>query len=145
MRIPINTSSQTKHQAATESQARDSSWKTMSTLSFTSHFCSPRAPPVKASDARQVACTIRARQLACIFCNNHQVLTGRVLRQVAGFLAPAFHANKLMRLDARHRWMNTLAIPSTPSSNNAVEKYRRWQTMSALSFISDIVLPVSCQ
>ena len=109
----------------------------MSTLSFSSHYCSPRAPTVKASNARQVACAIRERQLACIFCYKHQVLTGDVLRLIAGFVAPAFHGNKWMRLDARHRWMNTLAIPSTPSSNTAVEQCRRWQTMSTLSFISD--------
>ena len=60
----------------------------MSTLSFTSHFCSPRAPPVKASVARQLACIIRARQLACIIGSNHHVLTGGVLQQVASFLAP---------------------------------------------------------
>ena len=77
--------------------------------------------------------------------NAPPVLTEDVLRLAAGFFAPAFHKNNWMRLDACHSWMHTLATPSTPSSNNTVDKYHRWQTMSALSFISDIVLPVSCQ
>jgi hypothetical protein len=50
----------------------------MSTLSFTSHFCSPRAPPVKASDAREVVCTIRERQPAVAPCPPRRPVCGVV-------------------------------------------------------------------